>query len=163
MTRISAISPQTPTMTAQQRQENQEKVAAGVGGTAGLYKMASKKGLQAQSHAQTGEKVYQKATELLTETNKAVINSSEKVTGLWNKFKADVKFFTEDITTKFYKFKNSKFIGSIVKSPIIKKVAGFLGGALAFFVLVTGINKACKTGELAFDDLKLQYNEMRNM
>lgn len=162
MTRISAISSQTPTMTTQQR-ENQEKVAAGVGGVAGLStsatKMAGKKGLQTQ----VGEKAYQNTIHMLTETNKAVINSSEKVTGLWNTFKNDIKRFSNDIITKLQKFKDSKFIGPIIKSPIIKNIAGFLGGALAFFVLVTGINKAFNTGELAFDDLRHQYNEMRNM
>lgn len=163
MTRISSMNPQTPIIPAQQRQENQEKVAAGVGGAAGLTtsatKMASKRGLQAQ----TGERAYQQATRMLTETNKAVINSSEKATSLWNTFKTNIKIYSNDIIKKLQKFKDSKFIGPIVKSPIIKKVAGFFGGALAFFVLVTGINKAFKTGELAFDDLKHQYNEMRNM
>lgn len=164
MTGINAIQyPSTqPSMTAKQRQENQEKVAAGVGGAAGLTKsatnMASKRGLQAQA----GEKAYQQATQLLTETNKATIKASETATGLWNTFKANVKLYKKDIIKRLDGLKDTKFIGAIVKSPIVKKLAGLFGGALAFFVLVTGINKAFKTGELAFTDLKHQYNEMRN-
>ena len=50
----------------------------------------------------------------------------------------------------------------LLKVPFTKKVAGFFGGALAFFVLITGVNKAVKTGEIAVDDFKHQLNEMRN-
>lgn len=68
-----------PTMTAQQRKENQEKVAAGVGGAAGLStsatKMASKKALQAES-------ALAKSSQILTETNAAVIKSSEATISL---------------------------------------------------------------------------------
>lgn len=166
MAGINAITYQTsnqPTMTAKQRQEHQEKVAAGVGGAAGLTtsatKMASKRGLQAEA----GEKAYQQVTHMITEANKTVIKTSETATGLWSTFKANVKLYTKDITKRLEAFKNSKFIGPIVKSPIAKKFAALFGGALAFFVLVTGINKAFKTGEIAFDDLKNQYQEMRNM
>ena len=43
-----------------------------------------------------------------------------------------------------------KFIGPIVKSPVMKGVAGIFGGAMAFFALVTGLDKAYRNGKLAF-------------
>ena len=149
-----------PTMTAQQRKENQEKVAAGVGGAAGLStsatKMASKKALQAES-------ALAKSSQILTETNAAVIKSSEATISLWTTFKSNIKMYKKDILNRLDKFKDAKFIGPILKSPIIKKAAGLFGGALAFFVLITGVNKAVKTGAIARDHFQHQFNEMRNI
>lgn len=161
MTGINAIQyPSTqPSMTAKQRQENQEKVAAGVGGAAGLTKsatnMASKRGLQA-------ENALAKSSEIITETNNAVIKSSETATNLWTKFKLDKIRITNKITKWIETFKGSKLIAPIIKSSIVNKGAKLFGGTLAFFVLVTGVNKACKTGQLAINDFKKQYDEMRN-
>ena len=61
------------------------------------------------------------------------------------------------------KFKESKFIGPIVKSPITAKFSALAGGALAFFVLVTGINKAARSGSLAVEDLKNKYSQYREV
>ena len=47
--------------------------------------------------------------------------------------------------------------------PLLKHCAGFLGGALAFFVLVTGVNKAVKTGAIAVDDFKHQINDFKSI
>ena len=60
------------------------------------------------------------------------------------------------------RLKNSKFIGPIINSPVTKKLAGVAGGALAFFVLVTGVNKAVKTGAIAVDDFKHQFHEFNS-
>lgn len=149
-----------PTMTAQQRKENQEKVAAGVGGAAGLTKsatnMASKRAMQAEA-------TLKKANNVLTGTNNAIIKSSETATNLWQKFKLDKLTITNKITKWIDAFKGSKFVSAIIKSPIVKKAAGLFGGVLAFFVLITGVNKAVKTGAIAVDDFKHQFDEMRNM
>lgn len=161
MAGIPSINANTtsPSMTAQQRKEKSEQVAAGVGGAAGLTtsatKMASKKGLQA-------EQSLSNMLEAVTKTQQAVNKNSKAVTGLWGTFKNNIKVYSADILARLNKLKDAKFIGPIIKSPFTKKVAGFFGGALAFFVLVTGVNKAVKTGEIAIDDFKYQLNEMRN-
>lgn len=163
MSGIDAIKYPTstqPTMTAKQRKENQEKVATGVGGAAGLStsatKMAGKRALQAE-HALS------KSSKIITDTNAAIIKNSDTVTSLWTKFKMDKIQITNKITNWIDSFKGSKLISPIIKSPIVKKGAGLFGGALAFFVLVTGVNKACQTGAIAVEDFKHQFNEMRNM
>lgn len=145
-------------MTAAQRKERNEQVAAGVGGAAGLStsatKMASKRGLQA-------EQSLSNMLETVTKTQQAVNKNTKAATGLWATFKNNIKVYSADILARLNKLKDTKFIGPIIKSPFTKKVAGFFGGALAFFVLITGVNKAIKTGAIAVDDIKHQINEMR--
>ncbi len=159
MTGVPAVSPFNPSTThSQRREQNQEAVATGVGATAGLTtaatKAAGKRGLQ------SGEKVLTSMLDSAQAAAKTAGQNSKEVTGLWNSFKLNIAKYTKDILTRVEKFKNTKYIGAIVKSPITKGLASFCGGALAFFVLITGVSKAIRTGAIAVDDLKKQYNEM---
>lgn len=146
----------------QERKEKKEQVAAGVGGAAGLSttatKYASRKGLKAEA----GEHVLQQMMHTVTETTNAVNKNAKTAKGLWATFKSNISMYTKDIMTRLEHFKNSKFIGPIINSPFTKRLAGFAGGALAFFVLVTGVNKAVKTGAIAIDDFKHQFNEFNS-
>jgi hypothetical protein len=147
--------------TAEERKHNQEKVAAGVGGAAGLSKtatkMAGKRGLKAEA----AEHGLQNMMESVERTTRAAKKNTEAAKGLWSTFKANIKFYTNDIIKRLESLKNSKYIGPILNNPVTKKLAAAAGGALAFFVLVTGINKAVKTGSIAVDDFKQQYREYR--
>lgn len=139
----------------QQRNNNTtEQVAAGVGGAAGVTtsatKMAGKKGLSLQQMMSNVTNAAEKVTE-----------NAEKATTLWGKFKNNTKIFTKDILARFKALENSKFIGAIVKNPIVKKSAAVFGGALAFFVLITGVNKAAKTYVNAAGDMKDKVNKLR--
>ena len=58
--------------------------------------------------------------------------------------------------------KGNKFINRIIESPLTKKAAGVFGAGLAFFVLVTGVNKAFKTGTVAYGDIKYQLDELKS-
>ena len=149
-------------LTPEERKQKQEQVATGVGGAAGLSttatKMAGKKGLRAEA----AEQSLQHMMENVQRTTNAAKKNSRVAKGLWATFKENIKFYTNDIVKRFEAFKNSKFIGPILNNPVTKKLAGVAGGALAFFVLVTGVNKAVKTGALAVDDFKHQYNEYRS-
>ena len=51
------------------------------------------------------------------------------------------------------KYKEWKFIGPIVKSPVAKAATGVFGATMAFFVLVSGVQKAVDNGRLALNDL----------
>ena len=131
----------------QNRKEKQEQVAAGVGGAAGLSqttKLASKRGLSAEA----GEKALQKMMQTTQRTTQSVNKTTGTLSKLFKNFNAKVKFYTKDIMTRF---------------PLLKHCAGFLGGALAFFVLVTGVNKAVKTGAIAVDDFKHQINDFKSI
>lgn len=156
----SKSSVKTP-LISQEHKDKSEQVAAGVGGAAGLSttatKFASKQGLRAQS----AEKALQQGMETVTNANRAIQKNKKAVTGLWGSFKNNIGKFSNDIARRLDNFKNSKFIGPLIKSPVTKALSKFLGGALAFFVLTTGVVKACRTGAIAFDDFKNQYNEMR--
>lgn len=163
MTRISSISAANTnqqTLTANQRKEKSEQVAAGVGGAAGLTtqatKAAGRRGLQS-------EQALSNMLETVTKTQQTVNKNAKAATGLWTTFKTNVQVYSADILARFNKLKNTKFIGPIINSPLTKKAAGFFGGALAFFVLITGVNKAVKTGAIAVDDFKHQYHEMKNI
>jgi hypothetical protein len=148
---------QTPA-TQQAKRERKEQVATGVGGAAGLgtaTKMASKRGLL------TKGKTLQNMLDAVTTTAGNVTKNAEATSSLFGKFKANVKIFTRDILSKYKALENSRFVGAIVKNPIVKKSAGIFGSALAFFVLVTGANKTIKTGSVAYDDVKNKINILR--
>ncbi len=131
-----------------------EQVAVGVGGAAGVTasatKMAGKKGLSLQQMMAN-----------VTNTAEKITENADKATSLWGKFKKNTSIFTKDILARFKALENTKFIGAIVKSPIVKKSAALFGGALAFFVLVTGVNKAVKTSVEAAGDLKDKVHTLR--
>ena len=151
-----------PQYTPEQRQQRKEQVATGVGGAAGLSatatRYAGKKGLKAQA----GEEILGRMTAQVSNGIKTVNQTQEVATGFITTFKNNLKMYTKSIMDQLAKFKDSKFIGPIVKSPITRKFSALAGGLLAFFVLVTGVNKAFKNGEIAVDDLKSQYKNYRN-
>lgn len=145
-----------------QRKKTQQQVATGVGGAAGLSasttKFAGKKGLKAS----TGEKSLQQMMESVKQTTQAVNSGTKKAKGLWGSFKYNVKFYTNDILTRLNSLKTNRFISPIINNVVVKKGATVLGGALAFFVLATGITKTIRTGVTAVDDLKNQYHDFKS-
>lgn len=154
--------PQPQYTPEQRQQQTKEQVATGVGGAAGLSatatRYAGKKGLKAQA----GEEILGRMTAQVSNGIKTVNQTQEVATGFITTFKNNLKMYTKSIMDQLAKFKDSKFIGPIVKSPITRKFSALAGGLLAFFVLVTGVNKAFKNGEIAVDDLKSQYKNYRN-
>lgn len=151
-------------LTPEQRQQRTEQVATGVGGAAGLSSQAAKVARRGSINAGTirnAETQLQHMMEQTQRTMNSVNNNAKAVNGLWSAFKHDIEFYTEDIIKRLESLKNAKFIGPILNSPITKKMAGAAGGALAFFVLITGVNKAVKTGAIAVDDFKNQYSEFK--
>lgn len=145
MMKVSAVSfgnnytPQSP----DRKNTAAESVAIGAG-TTGYVATASKA-------ARKGEGVKnflasaRKGTEQLTKSEKFI----NKIFG---NFRKNVQTFSKDIAARLAKLQNVKIIGPIITSPAIKAFSGALGGILAFFVLITGISKAFKTGEMAAMD-----------
>lgn len=165
MTRIVAFTGAETTrrpLTQEERVERRENVATGVGGAAGLTasatKMASRRGVKAR----TGEQVLQGMMTQVTNTTRAVNQNTKVATGLWAKFKHNITAYTQDILKRLDTLKSNKFIGRIIESPLTKKAAGVFGAGLAFFVLVTGVNKAFKTGAVAYGDLKYQLDDLKS-
>lgn len=142
-----------------QNHERQEQVAAGVGGAAGLSqttKWASKRAMKA-------ENAYNTAARTIQQTARTVNDSTKTATDLWSKFKTDCKTISAQITKYFEKFKKIPIVGKILNNRATRTAGSALGGALAFFVLVTGVNKAVKTGAIAIDDFKQQYQELKSI
>lgn len=141
------------------KKEKAQDVATAVGGTgfaAKASRMASKRGLQQgestlQSMMQTTQNVMQGTSRTIKESK-----------GLAASFKRHYKMFKGDAIKFFSKWKDSKILGPIIKSPVIKGIASGFGGILAVFVLISGVNRAIENGELAFSDLKHQYNKYSN-
>ncbi len=138
------------------KKEKAQDVATAVGGTgfaAKASRMASKRGLQQgestlQSMMQTTQNVMQGTSRTIKESK-----------GLAASFKRHYKMFKGDAIKFFSKWKDSKILGPIIKSPVIKGIASGFGGILAVFVLISGVNRAIENGELAFNDLKNQYSK----
>ena len=59
------------------------------------------------------------------------------------------------------KLQKNKVLGPIVKSPVLKKVAGGFGTVMAFFVLLTEGTKAAENGTLAVDDFKNRIEKFK--
>jgi len=157
---IPRLQPQNLTPEQQQkRKENTEQAATVIGGTgfaASATRYAGKRGLM--KNAETGEKVLKTMLENTQKTAKFVSKNSAEAKGLFGNFINNAKIYAGDILNRIAKFKDNKFFGPIVKSPLMKKAAGAFGVTLAFFVLVTGVRKAAETGSLAIDDVKNKYH-----
>ncbi len=146
--------------TPEQRQKRQEQVASGVGGAAGVgaaTKFAGKRALKHEAKSEMLADMYAQVSRTMNSVNEG----SQVSSGLWHAFKANMTKYTKSVETLLLKFKESKFIGPIIKSPVTAKFSALAGGALAFFVLVTGINKAARSGSLAVEDLKDKYHQYK--
>lgn len=148
--------------TPEQRQKRQEQVASGVGGAAGVgaaTKFAGKRALKHEAKSEMLTDMYAQVSRTMNSVNEG----SQVSSGLWHAFKANMTKYTKSVETLLLKFKESKFIGPIIKSPVTAKFSTLAGGALAFFVLVTGINKAARSGSLAVEDLKDKYHQYKEV
>lgn len=138
------------------KKEKAQDVATAVGGTgfaAKASRMASKRGLQqGESTLQT---MMQTTQNVMQGTGRTIKESK----GLIASFKRHYKMFKGDAIKFFSKWKDSKILGPVIKSPVIKGIASGFGGILAVFVLISGVNRAIENGELAFNDLKNQYSK----
>ncbi|MCM1338745.1 MAG: hypothetical protein NC191_03640 [Muribaculaceae bacterium] len=156
MNAIQSTTGYPPTSTGKNKTE---QVAAGVGGAAGITasatKMAGKRGLVASENSLAS------MLSTVTKTAGTVTENAETATSLWGKFKLNTKIFTIDLLKKFKALENKKFIGAIFKSPLLKKAAGAFGVGLAFFVLVSGVNKAAQTTVEAAGDIKNKLEDIR--
>ncbi len=163
-----AATGQTPIRTTAPNisREKKEEVATGVGAAAGITsasglansatRAAGKKALKAEA----AEKTLGKMLDGVQTASRNVSKNTKEVTGLWKTFKANIAKYTNQLNGYVAKFKETKYIGAIIKSPVTKYLTKFFGGALAFFVLVTGVSKAVRTGAIAVDDFKSQYNDL---
>lgn len=147
---------------SEQNQKRQEQVASGVGGAAGVgaaAKFAGKRALKNEAKSEALAEMYAQVGRTMNTVNEG----SKATSGLWHAFRANMKKYTQSVETLMMRFKDAKYIGPIIKSPITAKFSALAGGALAFFVLVTGINKAARSGSLAIDDLKNKYGQFKEV
>jgi hypothetical protein len=145
------------------KNDRKEQVATGVGVGAGLNqagKFLGKRALKANGAMGQVAQAENSLQTMMTNVNRVTQTArrnAQVTEGLWATFKSNIKFYTKDIMTRLESLKGVKFVGKIVNSPIAKKGASVVGGALAFFVLVTGLSKAAKTGQIAIDDFQNKY------
>ena len=146
------------TASENQRKETQEKVAVGAGGAAGVTGTAAKAVSKRAATLEAKEKMLQEGMVNIKNTyrNFQTIQESK---GFFPAFKNSVRKYADDIIMRLSKLKNAKIIGPIVKSPVTKAFANIGGGFLAFFVLVTGVSKAFRTGTEAIDKFKQFFNK----
>lgn len=138
------------------KKENAQNVATAVGGTgfaAKATRMASKRGLQ------QGESTLQSMMQATQDVMHGTSRTIKESKGLVASFKRHYKMFKGDAIKFVSKWKDSKILGPIIKSPVMKGIASGFGGILAVFVLISGVNRAIENGELAFSDLKNQYHK----
>ena len=152
------VNPQEPRT---QRNSNQEQVAAGIGGAAGVSTAARYAGQRAIK-AQEGERILQTTLETVQTASRNVTQNTSTLTRLFNNFRKNTAMFSANLQKRLGALKDVKFIKPILNSPITKKLTMGIGGVLAFFVLATEFNKAVQTGEVAIKDFKGKYDTYRN-
>ena len=147
------------TITKEQKDKTQ-KTATALGGTAGLAttasKYASRRGLAG------GESTLQQMMRATTEAAKITGEGAKQASGFIGRFKVNAKIFAQDALKYAEKLQKNKVLGPIVKSPVLKKVAGGFGTVMAFFVLLTEGTKAAENGTLAVDDFKNRIEKFKN-
>lgn len=150
---------------ADQTQKDKKEKAATIVGGAGFATTANKyaKGYASRRGLANGESTLQKMLEATTRTARQSSKIAKESGSLIAKFKANVKIYTADAIRMISKLQDNKIIGAIVKNPLMKKVASGFGVVMAFFVLVTSLTKAVENGNLAINDAKEKYHEMRYM
>lgn len=163
MTRIIAFTGTEPRhLTPQERTEKRENVATVGGATAaGVSTSATKMASRRKLKANILETEFRQVATNVANATKTVNQNTKVATGLWANFKNNIRMYTQDILKHLDKLKSNKFVTKIVENPITKKVAGAFGAGLAFFVLVTGVNKAFKNGTMAVGDLKSKIDDLR--
>lgn len=164
MTKIAAYSRTEPKrrLTPQERIKKREDAATVGGATAaGVSASATKMASRRRLKGGILENEFRQVMSNVQEATRAVNQNTQVATGLWSTFKANVRMYTQDILKRLDSLKSNKFISRVVDSPIIKKSAGVFGAGLAFFVLVTGVNKAFKTGSVAVCDFKSKMDDLR--
>ena len=135
-------------------------------GTAGFGVVAArnyaqKKGIVGKMVANAAERASQAARTASRAARVANANAKNAST-LIDRFFRNSKIFAEDIMARLVRFKNNKFMKPIIESPLTKKFAGFLGGAFAFFVLITGLAESINNGKVMIGDAKDKIYEMQN-
>lgn len=137
------------------RKEKTEQAATVIGGTgfaASANKYASKRGAMAKA-VETGEKTLQSMLDATNKAAKFTGKNAKTATGLFAKFKQNIKIYSGEIIKPFQKV-NNKFLRPILNNPITRKAANVIAVPMAFFVLITSVRKAVDNGSIAIDDLK---------
>ena len=132
-------------LTPEQRQRRQEtkEVVVGAGAAGVTAHVGASKGTMLRN-------MYDK----VIKTSKLTARNNEIATGIWANLVKNTKRFSEHAMKQLKGLENVKFIGSIVKSPITKKITGVFGAATAVFVLISSLGEASKNGRIAVADLK---------
>lgn len=141
---INSVNNLTPEQ-KQKRTQATENVATGVGVTGYATRYAGKRGILGSMMSKTNA------------TMRIATQEAKQATTLLGKFKQNTAIYTKKLINVFKSYENSKIIGPIIKSPLVKKFAGGLGTIMAFFVLVSGIHKTFKNGSNVINHAKQEY------
>lgn len=156
---IGAVNNVSHRNISQEQKDKTQKTATVVGSTGfvatSATRYAGKRGLLG------GESALQKMMKATTEAAKITGEGVKQSSGFIARFKQNTKLFTQDVLKLAQKLQNNKILGPIVKSPIMKGIAGTFGVVTAFFVLLSEGSKAAENGTLAVGDLKDKIDQMR--
>ncbi len=89
----------------------------------------------------------QKMRNVSAETKEALQfaqKTGQEAKGLWAGLSKNAKRFTDAIIDWGHTVKANRFIKPILESGVYKRTAGLIGGAVAFFVFVTGVGNMTK-------------------
>ena len=127
------------------RKENVEVAALGIG-TAGA--------VSHQAQQQVTKSYLRSMFSSVTEGSKVIRTNVGEATTLFGRYKQNVVRYTKYAMKQLSRFENSKYIAPLFKNKMVLGAASVFGTVMAFFALVTGVNKSIDNGKLMVGDIK---------
>lgn len=142
----------------QERKEAEKKVVTGGGAVAATTAAARSKAAKSGFDMFSSAKKVSQGMRGVTDTTRTAVNVTKQTKGLWAKVAENARWAKNAILNWGSKFKNTRFIKPIIKSPLFKGAAGALGYGFGFVTLISGLSDITKVTTEAIEG-KLLYND----
>ncbi len=143
----------------QDKKEAEKKVVTGGGAVAAATATARAKAAKSGFDMFNSTKKVSQGMKGVTETTKTAANVAKQTKGLWAKVCENAKWAKDAVLNWGSRFKNMKLIKPIVKSPLFKGVAGFLGYGFGIVTLISGLSDITKVTTEAVEGKLLHNNK----
>ena len=140
----------TSTSAEDKREQHVQNAALGIGTTGAVSYQAKQYAAKSSLKNMFGT---------VTQAGKTVSTNAKEAATLWGKYKQNVVRYTKFAIEWVSKFENSKYLKPFFKNKLVLGAASAFGTVMAFFALVTGVNKSIKNGKLMIGDLEDKFRQ----
>lgn len=147
-----------PNTKNEEKRDAEKKVVTGGGAVAATTAAARSKAAKSGFDMFNSAKKVSQGMKGVTEATKTATNVAKQTKGLWAKVAENARWAKNSILTWGSKFKNTRFIKPLIKSPIFRGAAGALGYGFGFVTLISGLSDITKVTTEAVEG-KLLHND----